>query len=208
MPTNEPVGQEIPGPFALPADMTPAQAQARLEELRTDRDFGARFIAGDKRAAAEFDLLTRRSIDMPAVEPKPEPSQEERAMAALEPPARPEDYRIEPRDPDTGMVMKLDEETQALLKDSLLPAAHALGLSQHDIDMATMAVTKPMSWDQCDEFLHHLWGRDYDARLNDFRAAVTDPKYRALLEKYPEVLGNSGPLIASTVAAYRRRSRV
>jgi hypothetical protein len=91
----------------------------------------------------------------------------------------------------------------------LLPAAHALDLSQSDLDMIVMQVQKPMSEEQCEASLKRMHGNGLDAALDDFRAAVSaHPKGRELselLKQYPETLGNNPAVISSIVASHRRK---
>lgn len=209
---------------------TPAEAKEMLSLLMGDREWGAAVLRDPKSPqAVQMDHLQRMSLGMPPAEPPargvndrtqeprqpqavPEPKPapltgEAAALAALEPPATPADYRIEPRDPVTGMVMKLDADTQALVDETLLPTAHRLGLSQADLIMAQMSVARPMDEVQCEQYLRRVWKGDYEARLNDFRAAVSNPADRKLIEDYPDTLGNNGPLIAAIVSAHRRRAK-
>ncbi len=203
---------EVSQPYSIPEGMTPEAARERIEELKGDSDFGKRFLAGDKRAANEFDALTRHAMGQQQPEVKAEPTDNEKALAALGPPAKPEDYRLDNiRDPVTGYQVglhgeQLPAETKTLIDKTLFPAAHSLGLSQSDISAVAMTVTKPMTWEQCEAYLHNVWkGEEFEKGLADFRAAMSgNPQYRELLEQY-EQLSNSGPLMTGIVAAYRRR---
>ena len=199
---------EVSQPYSIPAGMTPEQAQARLDELKQDKEWGARWMkAGpSSREAREFDALTRHVVGAEQPKAKVELSENDRALAALGAPPQPADYNLlDVRDPKTGFLLRLDEANHTLVHGTMLPAAHALDLSQGDVNMIAANITKPSSWEDCEAALHRLWGPDFDARLDDFRAAVTDPKHRALLEEFPEQLGNNPMVIASVVAAYRRR---
>src|SRR5271170_4824693 len=106
----------------------------------------------------------------------------------------------------------MDDDSQKLVHETLLPAGHRLGLSQTDVTSIVSAmqhaeaVKRPMTREQCQATLEKLWGRDerYEQGLADFDAAVTNPQEIALLEQYPQ-LGLNPWLIASVVNAYRRR---
>jgi hypothetical protein len=154
----------------------------------------------------ELDRLERMAIGMPAPEAKAEPTENERARAGLGAPPDISGYNLDNiRGPDGGFV-RLDDATRTLTNTELLPAAHALDLSPADVAMVASNVANPVTWEQCDASLHRLWGADFENGLNDFRLAMAaNPKARALLERYPETLGNSPMLIASVVAAYRRK---
>jgi|SRR5208282_65319 len=200
-------------PFSLRPDMTAEQAQARIHELQQDRDFGAKWLAkgNDSPEGRMMEALTLRALNQQQPAAKAEPTPTEKALAALEPPAKPEDYRLDNiRDPVTGFQVglhgeQLPAETKALVDKTLFPAAHNLGLSQSDVSAVAMTVTKPMTWEQCEAYLHNVWkGEEFEKGLADFRLAMSNPQHRELLEQY-EQLSNSGPLITSVVAAYRRR---
>jgi hypothetical protein len=210
-PVNTGAAPEVSRPFAIPEGMTFAEADTRAKELVADKNFGARLLAGDKRAAAELDALQRHAMGQQRPEAKAEPTPSEKALAALGPPPKPEDYRLDNiRDPVTGFQVglhgeQLPAETKALVDKTLFPAAHSLGLSQSDITAIAMTVTRPMTWEQCEAYLHGVWkGEEFEKGLADFRAAMNNPQHRELIEQY-EQLSNSGPLIAGIVDAYRRQ---
>src|SRR5712692_12096054 len=74
LPQGAPPAAEAPAlPFSLPETMTAAQAEQRLVELRTDVDWQKRWMAGDKRAASEFDALTTLGAGQKPPAPKAEP---------------------------------------------------------------------------------------------------------------------------------------
>jgi hypothetical protein len=206
-------GPEVSQPYSIPAGMTPEGAKARLNELKQDKDFSARLFKGgnQSREGREWDALIRHAAGAQPPEAKVEPTPSEKALAALGAPAKPEDYKLnDVRDPATGWPIRMDEETSTLVNGTLLPAAHALDLSQADVVMIADGVTRPMDEEKCDATLHRIWGKDFEKGLEDFRAAVADPrlsqyKLPALFEAYPETLGNNPALIAGIVAAYRRR---
>jgi hypothetical protein len=53
---------------------------------------------------------------------------------------------------------------------------------------------RPMTFQECEAHLHKVWGKDFDARHDDFRAAMAaNQRARALLERYPDTLGNKRP---------------
>lgn len=150
-----------------------------------------------------FEMLTRRISDLPVEKPKAETTEAQRAMAALEPPAAVEDYKLV----DHGnRPIQLDAENEAVVRGELLPVGQRLGLSQGDIDGIALAVLRPMSFEDCDRFLRRTWGNGFDQGLQDFRDAIAaDPQAREILTKFPEQIGNNGFLIARVVSAWRRR---
>src|SRR5713226_3488385 len=90
IPSNsQPAGvPETPGagaalPVSLPPEMTPELAQGRLAELKSDHDWQQRWLAGDARANAEFDQLTRRAVNQRPATPAPVPDENQRAIAGL-----------------------------------------------------------------------------------------------------------------------------
>lgn len=202
---------EVSRPFSLPADYTTEMAKARLDEVKTDGDWQKRFFAGDKRTIAEFDALTRHALGQQQPEAKQPQSPTEAALAALGPPETPEGYRralVNTRDPVTGRVVSLDSENQTLVDKTLFPAAHALGLALDDITMAADFVVRPMSAERCEQTLRNIWRGDYEQGVQDFVAAmgaVPEPIRELLTDQFEEQLGNNPALIASIVAAYRRR---
>ena len=99
----------------------------------------------------------------------------------------------------------MDDNSQKLVRETLLPAGHRLGLSQVDVTSITACVQRPMTYEQCEGMLRRVWGKDFDRGLEDFQLAVTSAADRALLEQYPDTLGNNAPLILSVVAAFRRK---
>jgi len=180
----------------------------RIAELKSDPAWVARYLKGGANSPEGqlLDRLSRMVVGAPAPEAKPDPTPEERALAALGRPETPGDYKIDPRDPVSGFPLRMDAETHSLVTDTLLPAAHELDLSQTDVNMITMGIQKPMSEEQCGASLQRIWGKDLDARLDDFRAAVANnPKVRGLLERFPETLGNNPAVIAGIVDGFRRR---
>jgi hypothetical protein len=195
-------------PVAMQVEaLTPEQARTRMDELTHDKEWGAKYIAAKPGSAEHnlFDALTRRAVELPAEE-KAEPNEQERALQALEPPATAEDYQL--LDPVSGAPLRLDPENTAIVRGELLPAAHALGLSQGDIDMAAFGVVKPQTYEQCENSLRRVWGKSFDQGNADLKAALkAQPQARALLEKYPETLGNNAALIMRVVEAYRLRLR-
>ncbi|MGO9605656.1 MAG: hypothetical protein ACLQAT_20100 [Candidatus Binataceae bacterium] len=202
---------EVSRPFAIPPDMTASDAAARLAELRQDKEWFGRWMKSgpDSREAREFDALTRHAVGQRQPEAaKVDPTPTERALEALGPPPKPSDYKLDNiRDPLTGLQLRLDGESKTLVDKTLFPAAHALGLSQSDVAAIAMTVTKPMTYEQCDAYLHKVWpGEEFEKGAADFRAAMSNPQHRELLDQY-EQLSNSGPLIAGIVAAYRRARR-
>jgi hypothetical protein len=147
--------------------------------------------------------LTRRAAGQAAVEPHVESTEAERARAALEPPEKVEDYKLFDYG---GREIKLDAENEPIVRGEILPTAREMGLSQSDVEMATYAVMKPMTEQECEAHLHKVWGKDFDARHDDFRAAMAaNQRARALVERYPDTLGNNAHLIVRVVEAYRRR---
>lgn len=114
----------------------------------------------------------------------------------------PEAYRVEDLH---GRPISMDDESGKVVKETLLPAAHSLGLSQGDVTSIAAAVQRPMTYEQCDGILKRVWGKDFEKGLEDFRAAVSSPELGALLEAYPEQLGNNAALIMGVVSAFRRR---
>jgi hypothetical protein len=185
-----------------------AGARARIAELKRDEGWVARYMKGGSSSPGgiELDRLTRLAVGMQPLENTPEPSPTERALAGLGAPPRPADYKVDVRDPVSGFPLKMDEQTSVLVKDTLLPTAHALDLSQSDVNLIVMGVEHPMDYARCEASLARMYGKDIDAALDDFRAAVgTNAKVRELLEQYPETLGNNPAVISSIVAAYRRR---
>jgi hypothetical protein len=63
----------------------------------------------------------------------------------------------------------------------------------------------PVSYENCESALHRLWpGDKFAAGINDFlKVRDSNPRLRALLDRYPETLANNQALISSIVAAYR-----
>jgi hypothetical protein len=184
--------------------MTAAQAEQRLAELKSDNDWQQKFFVGDKRALTEFDLLTRRAVGQQPATPAPVVDENQRALEALGPPAKAEDYRIDARDPVTGWPVRMDEASKTLVNGTLLPAAHSLGLSQSDLNMVSDYVMKPASYEACESVLHRMWGSEFAARAADFAAAVT-PAQVKLMEAYPDQLGSNPALIDAIVSAWRRK---
>jgi hypothetical protein len=190
-----------------PGALTVAQQAARqLEELRTDKKWCERFLDGDIACKEEFDRLTDLAGRTD--------SESEKALAASGEPAKPEDYRLDNiHDAETGRLVtleSLDSETKTLVSKTLFPAAHALGLSQAEVTMSADCITHPMDEEKCETTLRRIWKGDLEKGLEDFRAAVADPrlsqfKLRELFETYPDTLGNNAALISSIVGAYRRR---
>jgi hypothetical protein len=189
--------------------LTPEQARARLSELKSDKEFGAKLIKTWDHGSAErhlWDALERRSLELPAEEAKAEPTEQERALQALQPPATAEDYKL--LDPVSGYPLRLDPENTTIVRGELLPAAHALGLSQGDINMAAFGVVKPQTYEQCESSLRRVWGKGFDQGNADLKAALqAQPQAAALLEKYPDTLGSNAGLIMRIVEAYRLRLR-
>jgi hypothetical protein len=186
-------------------------AKARLDELKTDKEWLARWATGDKRTANEFDALTRHAMGQQQPAPAPMPDENAKALAALGPPAKPEDYKLDNvRDPVTGYPIKLDEANGALIHETLLPAAHSLGLSQSDITMIGDYIVKPMDEARCEKTLRSIWRDDYEQGIQDFGAAMKSaPAYvRTLMlddERYVDTLQNNPALIAAIVSSYRRQ---
>jgi hypothetical protein len=183
-------------------------AKARLAELTTDKEWGARFASGDKRASAEFDALTRHAMGQQQAPAAREPTDMEKGLAGLSAPPDISGYRdsfLNLRGPD-GFV-QMDEPTRALVNGEMLPQALALDLSPGDVALVASTVANPMTFEACDAVLHKLWPGEeaFEAGLNDFRLAMaSQPKARALIEQY-ESLSNSPMLISAVVAAFRRR---
>ncbi len=198
--------QPLSAPISIPEGYTPAMARARLDELKTDSAWQQRWLAGDKRTTSEFDLLTKLAVGQKPAAPARELTDNEKAIAGLGAPADISGYNLDNiRGPDGGYV-QLDDATRTLATTELLPGALALDLSTGDVAMVASNIARPVTWEQCDASLHRLFGADFEARMDDFRQAMAaNPKARALLERYPETLGNSPMLIASVVAAFRRR---
>jgi hypothetical protein len=184
--------------------LTVEQAQTKLDECKADPNFRDRLLKGNGSAEENiWNALIRRVAGKQPEQPTAEPTEAERARAGLEPPAEgPEAYRIEDLQ---GRPIVMDEESDKVVKGTLLPAAHSLGLSQGDMTMIAAAVQRPMTYEQCEKTLKRVWGRDFDRGLEDFQQAVTSAADRALLEQYPDQLGNNAALIMSVVNAYRRR---
>ncbi len=212
---SQPAGvPETPGagailPFSLPADYTPEQAQGRLAELKSDHDWQTRWLAGDERASTEFDQLTRRAVNQPQPAPPPVPDQNAEALKALGPPAKPEDYRLDVRDPTTGWPVQIDPVERAVIDGVLLPAAHNLGLSQGDVAMIGDIVVRPMDAEKCEATLRAIWRDNYEQGVRDLVAVVAaaPAQVRDLLldDRYELTLHNNPALIASIVAAFRRK---
>jgi hypothetical protein len=195
-------------PFALPADFSPEQAQARLAELKTDGDWQARWLAGDKRASSEFDALTRKAVGQSQPAPPPVPDENAEALAALGPPPKPADYKLDVKDPVSGFPLQIDAENKTLIDGVLLPAAHTMGLSQSDISMIGDIVVKPMDAERCEQTLRNIWRDQYDQGLKDFwDAMAAQPRIRDLIldDRYVMTLQNNPALISSIVAAFRRK---
>ncbi len=112
-------------PFALPETMTAEMAQGRLAELKSDHDWQTRWLAGDERASTEFDQLTRRAVNQRPATPTPVPDENAQALRALGAPAKPEDYRIDVRDPTTGWPVRIDAHEKAVIDAVLLPPSGA-----------------------------------------------------------------------------------
>lgn len=180
--------------------LTPEQARTRLSELTHDREWGARFMAAKPGSGEHnlFDALTRRAADMPVAEAAPAPAPD----PVLDAPARPEDYKVEDLN---GRPIAMDSESEKVVGGTLLPTAQRLGLSQVDVTSIAAAVQRPMTEETCERMLRRVWGKDFDRGLEDFQLAVASAADRALLEQYPDTLGNNAPLILSVVAAFRRR---
>jgi hypothetical protein len=182
------------------AGLSDEQVETRWNELKQDREFGAKYI--DSKPGSEernlLDALARRRAGMPVAEAAPAPAPD----PVLDAPAGAEDYKVEDL---LGRPIALGE-SEELVRNSLLPAAHRLGLSQGDLTSVAACVQRPLTREQCQATLEKLWGRDerYEQGLADFDAAVTNPQDIALLEQYPQ-LGFNPWLIASVVNAYRRR---
>src|SRR5208282_6671062 len=83
-------------PLSLPPDMTAEQAQARIHELQTDKNFGARWLASgnDSPEGRMMEALTLRALNQQQPKAKVEPTPTERALAALGAPLKPEDYNL------------------------------------------------------------------------------------------------------------------
>src|SRR5579862_4426623 len=214
METPQTTPEVVSAPFTIPEGMTAADAKVRLEELKHDREWGQRYIKGgtDSREAREFDALTRHATG--AEQPKAEkpPTEQERAVAGLEPPAKPEDYKLDKilRNPfNNDVAVEPDPETTEALTKTLLPAAHTYGLSQGDLELISYQVHRPIQDpDACEASLRNMFpGAKFDEAIDAFRKAVR-PEDIALFEKYPETLGNNSQLIASIVRAYWRRNGV
>ncbi len=202
--------QPLSAPFSVPEGYTSDMAKARLAELTTDKEWGARWASGDKRASAEFDALTRHAMGAPQSVPVKEPTDMEKGLAALSAPPDITGYRdsfLNLRGPD-GFVL-MDEPTRTLVNEEMLPAALALDLAPSDVTMIAAVVANPVSYENCESTLHRLWpGDQFAAGMNDFISVRdSNPKLREMLDRYPETLGNNAMLIASIVAAYRRRGR-
>ena len=198
--------QPLSAPIAIPEGYTPEMARARLDELKTDSAWQQRWLAGDKRTTSEFDLLTKLAVGQKPAAPARELTDNEKAIAGLGAPPDISGYNLDHiRAPDGGFV-QLDDATRTLANTELLPEARALDLSPADVAMVASNVANPISYEACEASLHRLWGADFERGLDDFCPAMAaNPKARALLERYPETLGNSPMLIASVVAAFRRR---
>ena len=195
-------------PFALPETMTAEMAQGRLAELKSDHDWQTRWLAGDERASTEFDQLTRRAVNQRPATPTPVPDENAQALRALGAPAKPEDYRIDVRDPTTGWPVRIDAHEKAVIDAVLLPAAHTMGLSQSDISMIGDIVVKPMDAERCEQTLRNIWRDDYEQGIKDlFDALAAQPQIRDLLldDRYEMTLQNNPALIASIVSAFRRK---
>src|SRR5216684_5361937 len=193
-------------PFALSETMTAAQAEQRLVELRTDEAWRARWIVGDAPANTEFDALTRKAVGQQPPAPIAPRDENDEALRALGPPAKPEDYRLDNVRGSDGGFVQMDQATRTLATNELFPAAHTLDLSQSDIAMVASNVANPTTYEQCESVLHKLWpGEEFERGLADFRTALANqPKARAVIEQYIE-LSNSPMLISAVVAAFRRR---
>src|SRR6266446_1889305 len=190
-------------PFSLPPEMTPEMAQTRLAELKTDADWQTRWLAGDERASTEFDQLTRRAVNQPPAARPDVRDENMEALKALGPPAKPEDYRIDVRDPTTGWPVQIDPVERAVINGVLLPAAHSLGLSQGDVAMIGDVVVRPMDAEKCEATLRAIWRDDYQQGVRDLVAAVAaaPAQVRDLLldDHYTMTLQNNPALLASIV---------
>src|SRR5271155_5789398 len=146
--------------------LSPEQAKTRLSELTHDKEWGARFMVAKPGSAENnlFDALTRRAADVPAAMPSQPQTAAEKVRAGLEPPVEgPEAYKVEDLQ---GREIKMDDDSQKLVHEKLLPAGHRLGLSQTDVTSIVSAmqhaeaVKRPMTREQCQATLEKLWGRD------------------------------------------------
>ncbi len=199
---------EVSRPYSIPPNMTPADASARLAEIKADPAHGAKIIASpDSREAREFDALIAHSIGQRPEVPNQPPTEAERAAAGLGAPDTIEGYDLT-NIPTPDGFLRMDEETTTLVNSELLPEAKALDLAQSDVAMIAASVANPCSYDDCETALHRLWPNDeqFAQGHDDFRAAMAgNANARALLKKYPETLGNNPAVIVSVVNAYRRK---
>ncbi len=153
-----------------------------------------------------MDALNKRALGMAPDKPAAPRDENAEAVRALGAPVDISGYDLSNiRGADGGFV-HLDEPTRKLANGELLPEARALDLSSVDVALIAGNVTRPVSYEDCEAALHRLWGESFEAGLNDFRLAMAgSPKARALLEQFPETLGNNPMLISAVVAAYRRQ---
>jgi hypothetical protein len=200
-------GPEVSQSYTIPAGMTAEAAALRSRELIGDPDFAARLMKGgmDSKEGRELDALQRHTLNQAQPTPAAPINENQEALKGLGAPSEPYDLS-NVRIPDGGFL-RLDEATNKLAADELLPQARSLDLSQSDVAMIASTVANPVSYEQCESTLRRLWpGEEFERGLADFRTALANqPKARALVEAYPETLGNSPMLISSIVAAYRRR---
>jgi hypothetical protein len=198
--------QPLSAPFSVPEGYTPEMAKGRLDELKTDKQWLDRWVNGEKRAANEFDALTRIAAGQQQPTATREPTENERAIAGLGAPPDISGYNLQNIHTPDGWL-HMDAETSKLANTELLPEAKNLDLSPADVAMIATIVANPVSYENCESALHRLWPGDaFAAGINDF-IAVRDgnPKLREMLDRYPETLGNNPALITSIVAAYRRQ---
>jgi hypothetical protein len=181
---DQSAASQPPSAFSVPAGFTPAMAKARIDELLTDKEFGKRYLSGDKRAAAELDALQRHSlgIDQPTVPQEPSPAPGE------QPPPRPENYNLHRLPP------QMNDDQRAELTE-MKGVAHAAGLPQPWFEMASrqaeVDANRYNGWaddaiaDDVDGRLRRHFGADYD-RCNEGARAIAgeiEAKHPGTLEK-------------------------
>jgi hypothetical protein len=123
----------------------------------------------------------------------------------MEVPSSPADYQLDPRDA-AGWPVMIDDASNKVVNETLLPAAHSLGITQADLGGIVDDVSKhPQTYESCERTSRNAWGANFDANLQSFREACADPKYAALFDQY-ESLSNSARLIVAITTAHQRRA--
>jgi hypothetical protein len=196
-PVNTPgAGPEVSQPYAIPEGMTPADAKARLDELKQDKDFVAGLrkhvpFGGKSREQHEWDALIAHAAgaekpSAPRLQRDPSAAEldtrtpQERAAAV---PAEPSGYRLDYRLPGQGVDLTIPEN--AKLDTDIRGWLHAAGQTQQDaaslvdtlkIDAAKFAPMNDEQWqahhDDTIERFNRIHGADAPAAMNTARAAI------------------------------------